>query len=257
VHIANPIMSQLGRGAAIGLIWTAIVSIAAYLLCYRRHFLRLSESLDVSTSVQPRWFSVAGKFNSFAFRTAFERGFSSFVWKATVRSEQHLFFLGAYVGLGLVLVAQAALGGDSRSGSQQLPSATILSLPCMLIFALISGLRFAFDIPAAIQANWIFQISVERPAPPVSIALRRFLLLLTFPPLAIVLPAATAGFYGWAVAFQHTAFVSICTLLLIELIAAKFNRIPFTCAVEADMRRLVARVLGSVLAVTLGVSLLS
>jgi hypothetical protein len=256
-HIASPVMSQLGSGAAICLIWTAVVSVAAYLLCYRRHFLRLAESLDVSTSVQPRWFGMPERVRSLACRTAFERGFSSFVWKAVLRSEQHLLFLGAYVGLGLVLMVQAALGGNGRSGSDLLPNSTVLSLPFVLIFALISGLRFAFDIPAALQANWIFQINLERPVPPVPEALRKFLLLLTLPPVSILLFPATLFLYGWAVAIQHTTFVLICTMLFIEFTAAKFNRIPFTCAVEADLRKLMAKVLGSIFAVTLGVSLLS
>ncbi len=51
------------------------------------------------------------------------------------RSERHVMFLGGYLGVGLVVVAQSAEGDPSQ-------------IPLLMAFFLITGLRLAFDIPA-------------------------------------------------------------------------------------------------------------
>ena len=55
------------------------------------------------------------------------------------------------------------------------------SLPLLIAFFLISGLRFVFDLPAALAANWIFRLAVGVPDPTPRAIARRFLLLAVLP----------------------------------------------------------------------------
>jgi hypothetical protein len=126
-------------------------------------------------------------------------------------------FLGGYLGVGLVLVAQAA-EGDLRQ------------IPLLLAFFLISGLRLAFDLPASAVANWAFQFSANNIAPSPNAVARRLTMLL-------VLPWQLLPVGSFATVLLNLAFA----LLGIDLVFLNFQRIPFTYRVQPDSRKMVMR----------------
>jgi len=210
---------RIYRRAGIGLPLVAlaasiVVAVAAYSLCYRRHFLRLAESLDTigasrhaSRFAGPKWL----------FRSQLERACGLFALKVLMRNERHVMLLGAYLGIGLVM----SVGADSSS------------LPLLIAFFLISGLRFVFDIPAAVAANWTFRFGVGLPDPTPRAMARRFL-------LAAVLP--------WQIFFplpwQAIALNMLFSTLAIELLLRGYRKIAFTCNSKPDTSQMVIRVVG-------------
>ncbi len=248
--LANPKMDALAREAIIALGAVIVIAVAAYALCYRQYFLRLAESLQTIGFTRhwvrppmPEWIE------RILFRSEFEHACAAFMWRVLSRSEKHLMFLGGYLGIGAVLAAQMAADSLSGRGGNALPDSEWLAVPLVLALVLVTGLRFAFDIPAALEANWVFRIGAETPWPAPAAVARRFLLWTVLPWEITVVGGITAHQYGWAVACEHVATLAILSMLIIEFVLPGFRKIPFTCTTQFDSRRLCVRILGPVFAV--------
>ena len=142
------------------------------------------------------------------FRSPFEEACILFALRVLTRSERHVMFLGGYLGVGLVLVAQAAEGD-------------VKQVPLLLAFFLISGLRLAFDIPASAAANWSFQFSANRHRPSPNAVARRLMMLLVLP----------WQFYRSARSLNVLLNLAFATLG-IDLVLARFSTYPFTYRVQ-------------------------
>jgi len=241
---ATPAMAQLAHRALGALLAAIFVSVGAYSLFYQRHYLRLAESLDLIGSARhrlrlplPLWLE------RLLFRSRFEQACLSFTVKTLLRSERHLMFFGGYLGLGLVLAIET--------------SDNLIAAPILISFFLVTGLRFAFDIPAVLNANWLFRSAVERPQPPLGSIALKAALALTLPWQLLLLTPVMAHLFGWRIALAHTAVVAALTLLAAELLFARFRAIPFTCVVQPDIQRFLGRILGSLFGLLIAVPMLA
>ena len=248
--IAAPNMAKLGTQAALILGGTIVIAITSYTLCYRRYFLRLAESLDNVGTGRRGWLSrLPDVLLSRVLKSPFELASDSFVGKVLLRSEPHLMFFGAYLGIGVVMVAQTALDNPQLGASSAVPTSEFLAIPFLIAFFLVSGLRFVFDMPAALPANWIFQLSVDSPDPSPYQVARRLMLAVTIPwQVLLVMPVMVLQF-GWRVATIHASMLVISTVLFIELMLKGFRKIPFTCSTQLEVRKLMIRFLGPAVAV--------
>lgn len=215
---------RIYRHAGVGVPLTAlaaaiVIAVAAYSLCYRRHFLHLAESLDTLGASRH-----ASRFPSpgWLFRSQTERACSGFFVKVLTRSERHVLLLGAYLGIGLVMAA----GADP------------LSWPLLIAFFLITGLRFVFDLPAALAASWIFRAALGVPDPTPRAMARRFLLL-------AVLPWQLAFPWPW----QALALNILFSTLAIDLLLGGYRKIAFTCHSKPDTGQMVIRIVGLLLTI--------
>jgi hypothetical protein len=190
------------------------------------------------------------------FRSPFEQACSIFVIKVLTRSEPHLMFLGAYLGIGFVLVAQTAMDAAANPPSV-LPDTDWLAIPLMTSFFVLSGLRFVFDIPAALDANWVFRASVECPYPEPRAIARRLMLSAVLPWQVLVLAPVTAQKFGWSAGLLHTGCVIALSVLFVDFLVRRFRKIPFTCNTEPDIKQLLRRILASVLGVLVAVPFLA
>lgn len=256
--LATPFMAQLGRRALAWLLGTILIAIAAYSLCYRRHFLRLAESLEIVGSSRRRSKLQLPEFiEKRLFRSGFEEGCFSFARNVLLRSERHLMFFGAYLGVGFVIVLQTALNGLSHDTGQRIPNSDLLAIPLLVSFFLISGLRYAFDIPAALQANWIFRISTEKPCPPPASIAKKLMLTVTLPWQVLILTPITASRYGSPIALEHVATVGAITFLSVEFLLMQSRKIPFTYNSQFETKQFLFRILAALGGVFVLVPMLS
>ncbi len=228
IGIASPLMQHLAQRAWWALGLSIFLMTGSYTLCYRRHFLRLAESFDnLAGNRHGAWFKMPEALSRFLFRSPFEQACILFACRVMTRSERHVMFLGGYLGVGFVVVAQSAEGDVSQ-------------IPLLLAFFFISGLRLAFDIPSTVSANWAFRFYADDLTPSPNSVARRLMMLLVLPwqflplgsPLAIPL---------------NLAF----SVLGIELVLLTFERIPFTYRVQTDSRKLVIRFILALLGILL------
>jgi hypothetical protein len=113
----------------------------------------------------------------------------------------------------------------------------------MTAYLLVLGLRLAFELPAALQANWIFRSTLPcLEHETIGIGRRVMLALLT--PL-VLLP--TLGLFWWRagleVAMLHTIYVLALSLCLIEILLSGYRKIPFTCLMPGFRENLLLRCL--------------
>ncbi|MGC2658647.1 MAG: hypothetical protein WA324_11885 [Bryobacteraceae bacterium] len=257
IHRSTPATDALARFAVTMLLVSIVVTIAAYTLCYRRHFKKLAESSSDSVGGArvrfPR--GVPGWLAALLFRSPFEHACFSFMWRVLTRSERHLMFFGGYLAVGLVIIADSFVGRVLPKYT--LPPASLLSVPLLIAFFVITGLRFVFDVPAAIDSNWVFRSVTLQPSPPPASVARRFMLLTVIPPLVAVCLISVAPRYGWFPAVLHAAIAAIMAELCIGAVLWQFSKIPFTCVRAPEPRQMMIRLILCLLTVLVLVPILA
>ncbi|HMD10000.1 MAG TPA: hypothetical protein VKH63_20870, partial [Candidatus Acidoferrum sp.] len=210
----NPALSILGWLALKGLGLVIVTAMAAYAVSYRANFARIPEMADVPSDV-PSDFPhrsgarVLSTLDRILLRTPLERAGYRFVMTTLLRSERHSLALAGFAGLALVVASQvlfAALSGAAiKVGG--LPSAEVLSLPLIFSYCIVLGLRLVFELPADLQANWIFKLAVAKESRE-CIPLARKVMLTFVLPWVVALDVPVYGYlWGWAIAAIHAAVV--------------------------------------------------
>jgi len=230
---ANPAISALGERAWIATGVLLIVAVFAYGLGYRRCFINSAETIAMLPAGEG---AVAGRFfrvlDRMVFRSPFERASFRFTVKALVRGESQALVLGWFAGLGIVIACQtlfAAITSPLRS-TDLIPSAAILSVPLTLGYFLILGLSCSFDVPVALLANWLFQLTVDRESQECVPLARKMIFVFLLPASVFFCLPLYARFWGWEVGLVHTAVVTVMCVLFAEFLLVKFRKIPFTCS---------------------------
>lgn len=232
-HAAAPVYRHLGMVALQALACTVLVAGAAYALSYRRCFLSIPETVEATESKSALLLPLALRgANRWYLTTPARRACFAFVVRTLMRSEKHFTALGAFVGMGLLLCAQTlvTVTHDGTELGGQIPVPALLSLPLILVYCLVVGLRFIFEIPADLRANWIFKLQIDAGANG-SVALGRALMWTILAPFLILvcLPVYVYG-WGWQVAVLHLGYVGLMTALLVETMIVRLRKIPFTCS---------------------------
>jgi hypothetical protein len=229
---ASPSLIELSKLAFPGLALVAALALSAYAASYHRYFVRIAETTEITDTTRRSRLSVWGDLlDRMALRTQFERGCFRFVCKTMVRSEPHRLVLTAVGGLGLVLSSQALMG--AYEGTRNLRAAALspdaLSIPFILSFLAIVGLRLVFEIPVELRANWIFQLMLEEDGQACERLARKVILILVLPPLLLISFPAYAYLEGWMIATLHSTLVVVWTVLLTNIALVRFRKLPFTC----------------------------
>ncbi len=229
---AGPALNQLSRLAFPGIALVAALALCAYALSYHRYFVRIAETTEVTGTDHTSQVSLWGVLlDRLALRTQFQRGCFRFVCKTLVRSEPHRLVLTAVAGLGLVLASQALMG--AYEGSSGVRAAALspgaLSIPFVLSFLAIVGLRMVFDMPVELRANWIFQLMLDEDGQECERLARRVILILVLPPLLLIAFPPYVYLEGWMIAGLHTMPVVIWAVLLTNIALVRFRKLPFTC----------------------------
>jgi hypothetical protein len=229
---ANPAMGELARLCIPGIALLALLAFCAYAIGYRRHFVRISESADDTSVVHVPTPLIWSSLERFVLRTSFQRGCFRFVAKTLLRSEAHRLMLTGVGGLALVIASQAWMHAFEgvKSARQAAMTAEALSIPFVVSFLLIVGLRIVFEIPADLRSNWIFQLMLDRDQQECEPLARRVILLSVVPWMLVVTFAAYFYLEGPAVAALHTAVVGIWSSLLTNVALVRFRKLPFACS---------------------------
>ena len=138
-------------------------------------------------------------------------------------------------GLGFVIASQTLVSAfNERSGpTGAAPSAALISVPLTLAYFLICGLRFVFDLPAEIRANWVHKVILDHRQPESADAARKVIMTFVLPwVLAVCLPLYLF-YWGWAVGGALLAVLIAACYLLADGLLRRFAKIPFACAYPA------------------------
>jgi hypothetical protein len=213
---------MLAHRAEIGLSIVAVAAAVSYSVAYRRHVRRTLESTEGGDSMRTAMHERAGKIADRIAPDPVERGVLAFVGKTMARSAKHRIFLAAYAGAGFAVAAQV-LSAVKKSDDW-------LSLPLVLVFFLLSGMRFIFTIPVELTANWQFRVSDTNRQRAALNGTRTALKWFGVVPLFVMLAPVYFVLWKPGAALAHLLFSVTISILLVEMLIMEFRKIPFTCS---------------------------
>ncbi len=243
-------LADLGRTALFALTCSVLVAVAAYAMSYARCFARIPETLNVSSErsrSSSTWLLSA--LDRTILRTPFQRAGYRFVFRTLVRSERHSLVLGGFLGFGLVIAAQTLFTAFNHNPGTgfAVPSVEILSVPFILIYCILVGLRFVFGIPTDLRANWIFQLLLNKARHECIPLARKVSMSFILPwVFAFVLPVH-AWLWGWTSAVLHATVITAAALLLSKVLFGGLRKVPFTCSYPPFRESAIVLVLSYVL----------
>jgi hypothetical protein len=225
--------AAMTRRALVSLGLTLLISVVAYALSFRRSFVRIPEFADVGPLPRAQRFGLPSKIlDATILRDPKRRACCHFVSRTLLRSDAHLQIVLAFAALGLVVAAQTvnAAFHPGLSFATQPPSVELLSIPFILSYCLLLGIRLAFEVPLDLSGNWIFKLWIEPHGELPRQVARRVLLTFSVGWIASLCLLCSAFLWGWLTALVQTALLIACSAVFVEVLLVKFRKIPFTCS---------------------------
>jgi hypothetical protein len=229
----GPVFHELALRARQALGIAAAVFAVTYAVGYRRHARRIMESIETAGEGPGRLrIALDRLLNRWLLRQPLERATFHFISNTILRTARHRLFLAAIAGVTFALAAMSVVRIGVKSGAAlaSFRPASLGAVALTFSFFTITGLRAAFNLPAELRANWIFQVAESgEPAAPVR-AVRKWIVIMGVVPLFSLLVPVEAAFEGWRVAVVHLSFAGLLGMLLLNLLLIWFRKIPFTCS---------------------------
>ncbi len=233
---ADHFAAKVSKAALTAVGIAILIAFIAYALSFRRLFLRIPEMADAGPLPRLRHsVSPLAPLHEAILRTAPQRACYHFVARTLLRSDGHLQILLGFAALGLVLSVETLSSAPNLRSlvTGQAPPAKFLSVFFILAYCIIVGIRFAFETPADLRANWIFRYWLDPGQQDARAIARRILLLFSLPWLAPAALLSVLFFWGWTAALLHVAILIACIVLVVEVVLIRFRKIPFTCSYPA------------------------
>jgi hypothetical protein len=244
---AHPALTQLAHLAIVALPSVCLVVLITYTLGYRRCFMRLAEFSDTpagNLGMQASW--IFNVLDRVIFRTPFQQAGYRFSLRTLFRNETHALAIGGSAGLALVLASRTLYSVLHGRDAGPFPSAEVLSIPLIFGYCLLVAIRFGFDVPAYLRANWVFRFLLPNNSEESVTLARRILLCLTLPWIVFVAFPIYGQFWGWTLSLLHCSLVMLWFVLLTEVLIVGFRKLPFTCTYPPFQHSAVVLVMGYV-----------
>jgi hypothetical protein len=214
---------------------TALLAAASYAISYQRHLKRALETIEEPVGTPGAAVRMARAiFDRLLLRHPIERGAFHFVRQTILRCRAQRLYIFAYVGSGCAFVLNGLVSLYLRDdwAPAPLPEAPVLSIPLVLSFFLLSGLRVVFAIPAELRANWVFRLTESEDSPRLLTGVRKAVLALAVLPIFLLCSPLYITLWGWSAAAMHTIYGVLLSALLIEALLHRFPKMPFTCSYQ-------------------------
>ncbi|HKW99357.1 MAG TPA: hypothetical protein VJN43_16575 [Bryobacteraceae bacterium] len=223
------------RLAWVGLTSVAVAAAAAvltYLWSYRRHRVRVLESRDTSARADQRsWRTgIAARFLPDPRKLAV----FSFIGKTLVRSRHHRLVLTAFAALAIAVVVSSFEGLVLDGGFREVlkRSAAVrqaaISAPLALSLFLLAGFRYLFRLPVELPANWVFRVNEAGNRLAFLTATEQFLLCCAVAPVALVTLPLEMLLLGVSTGIAAGILCLVPSLILMEILLVRFEKVPFT-----------------------------
>lgn len=106
----------------------------------------------------------------------------------------------------------------------------LLSFPLIMSFFILVGLRFAFSVPADLNANWIFKIIGKQKLEMSYGGIQTFMFLAANIPALLVFAPCYIIILDVRLVVMHILFASVLSLILIKLLLLRCEKLPFACS---------------------------
>jgi hypothetical protein len=231
-HPAGAAFHQLALYAWRSLGVSGTIFVVTYLAGYRRHARRVMTSIDTAAgpALPRRIFERA--VNRWLLPHPLERATFHFISNTILRNARQRLFLALYAGVALALALPSVLWAGASHGTPRLIflAEGMAAVPLTLTFFTVTGLRAAFNFPAELRANWIFQTAESEESYLHLRAVRKWVVTMALVPLTLLLAPWEIYVCGWPAGLVHITFAFVLSLLTIAGLLVWFRKIPFTCS---------------------------
>jgi len=228
---ANASMAELAWLCVPSILVLCVIAFCTYAIGYRRHFVRIAEIAEGAGIERgaSRWHLAF--LDRLLLRTPSQKGCFRFIVRTLLRGEAHRLVMTGVAGLALVLASQALMNAfdGGKPAREAALTAEALSIPFILTFLLVIGLRVVFEVPAELRANWIFQLMLDAEHQECEPLARKTILFLTLSWLLPLTFAVYAYLEGLRIAILHSSLIAAWTALLTNILLIRFRKLPFTC----------------------------
>ena len=167
-------------------------------------------------------------------RNPVEQAVFGFATQSLARSQKHRLTISIYIGVALAFIVSGVLQPFIRGRAVTLsfsePTVQLLSIPLVLSFFTLVGLRVMFSVPTELRANWIFRMTESHDKAAYANGARKAMLLLVVMPIALMTFPMYWVLWDLRLAGAHTMFWLLLAALLTELLLVRFHKVPFACS---------------------------
>jgi hypothetical protein len=134
-------------------------------------------------------------------------------------------YLAVSSALALIMLATTQLLRSHMTVSNR----TLLAIPLILSFFLLLGIRSLANVPASLEANWVFQITERTPRRHYFAGLKKAVFFEALFPLFVLVFVFYYYLWGWRPALMHCLYGLAASVLLMEILFLRYPKVPFTC----------------------------
>ncbi len=226
-----PVVNELARIAVAGLAVSVLFALGAYALGYRRYVRKTIEEADALARGTRAPGLLSRLADAVLVRQPIERAVFHFAARTMARSRKHRLLLAIYLAVGLAYTLNSVRWLlEGRTARLYKLDSTISSIPMILAFFMLLGMRILFTIPIELRANWIFRLTENGRRFAYLSGVRKFMTVVGIAPLALGTFPVYGLLWGWWYAARHLLLVTLILLLVLEFLMREFPKIPFTCS---------------------------
>jgi hypothetical protein len=227
---SDPQFRMCSTIALVSLVFVTFGFFVCVALGYRKYCKKAEIKKRVNLKLIRMKHVLSRAFDVVVLRHPIQRGVFYFFGKTLRRSLVHkmrlAIFLAAGFAFGLILLASEVRNPVAFSPLDK----TLLSIPMILTFFLLVGMRRVVNIPASLEANWVFRLTEEQSLQHYAAGLRKGIVFYFLLPLFVLVFVFYVILWGWEMGFLHSVFGFVTSVMLMECLYLKYRKIPFACA---------------------------
>jgi len=225
----DPFFAELSRSA----LWAVLASVLAFfataMISYTRHLKKSLEVKRARINLRRVKDLLSRAFDRVFLRNSTQRAVFHFFGQTLSRSTLHKMRLFNYLAvssaLALIMLSTTQLLRSHMTTSNR----TLLAIPIILSFFLLLGIRSLSNVPASLEANWVFQITERAPRRHYFTGFKKAVFFEALVPLFTLMFVFYGYLWGWKPALLHCFFGLAASVLLMEILFFNYPKVPFAC----------------------------
>jgi hypothetical protein len=234
----DPLFSDLAKWAVPAVILPLLAFFLISTIGYRKYLKKMREVKKEKTHFNGLREGLEESFNALFLKNPIQRAVFYFFGNTIKKSNLHRMRLASYmvVAVGIVLILLASR--TTPLGNLDNFDRTVLSIPFVLSFFLVLGIRATSNIPIAIEANWIFRLREIVDKKHYLIGFKKGIIFFAILPLFVVLFVFYIFLWGWMIALFFCLYGFVVSSLLVEIVFVGHRKIPFACTYLPGKRKM-------------------
>jgi len=234
----DPLFQALAKRAVPAVILPLIAFFLISAIGYRKYLGKMREVKRNRRHLKRIKDGFMKSLNTIFLKNPIQRAVFYFFGNTIKKSNLHRMRLASYivVAIGIVLILLATR--TTPLGNLDNFDRTLLSIPFVLSFFLVLGIRATSNIPIAIEANWIFRLREITDKKHYLIGFKKGIIFFAILPLFVVLFGFYIFLWGWMIALFFCLYGFTVSSLLVEIVFVGHRKIPFACTYLPGKRKM-------------------